>query len=489
MFCKKDVQKPFEYENMENIYYQNRTVLMAGTIILAEDDPVQQIVVRTMLEKELPYQVLLADNGHDVLTALSDKRINDIKLIILDVEMPDMGGMETLQYIHEQFPHIPVVMLTAVESVEVAVQAMKKGAIDFISKPPMPEHLRVSVLNAMRLQTLENEVGRLRREQSGHTSFLDLIGHDHGLAPMIAKARKAASSNIPVLIQGETGTGKELVARAIHGESERSGGAFVAINCGAIPKDLVESTLFGHEKGAFTGAIQRAVGKFREAEGGTIFLDEIGELPKDAQVKLLRVLQQQEVEPVGAGKPVSINVRIVSATHRDLQQDVKNGMFREDLFFRLNVLPLSLPPLRQRKEDIDALTDFFVQSIATTEKLPLKIVSKEARGWLREQNWPGNIRALQNTLRRAMVLAEGDTITLADVAQEGGLSSVADATTHKQLRVSLLDELGQFRPYSSIEAELMQRALEHFDYNVTRSAQAVGIAKSTFYKKMKLYGL
>ncbi|MFZ4542393.1 MAG: sigma-54-dependent transcriptional regulator [Rickettsiales bacterium] len=461
-----------------------------GTIILAEDDPVQQILVRTTLENHLPYQVLAADHGKAVMRALADPHNSDIKLIILDLEMPQMGGIETLQLLKEQYPTIPVIMLTASEAIDDAVNAMKAGALDFISKPPHPEHLKMSVLNAIKMQSLKNEVSRLKRTQDGTSCFSDLIGYDRGLASIIGIARKAASSDIPVLISGETGVGKEMFARAIHGESARGGGCFVAVNCGAIPKDLVESTLFGHEKGAFTGAINKSIGKFREAEGGTIFLDEVGELPLDAQVKLLRVLQQREVEPVGAGRAVPINVRIISATNRNLKDEVAADRFREDLFFRLDVLPIRIPALRERKQDISALAYFFIEKFATSDNLPVKTLTMDALEMIENYPWPGNVRALQNCLRRALVLSEGTQITAHDLKELAETEFTVSAQTETPLcSISLIGPDGHFKSAEKIEAEAMREAMHYHEGNITQAAHALGMAKSTFYKKLKLYNL
>lgn len=319
---------------------------MSDPVLIVEDEPLQRQMLATLLRRKLDYGAQAVENGRQALDLLEADERKSVKLVIMDLNMPVMGGLETLDILRQKYPHIPVIMLTGSKDIHDAVEAMKRGAIDFLNKPYEADRMVVTVKNALKISILSQEVTRLKSRESGHFGFDNLIGHEGGLMPTLNIARKAASSDIPVLITGETGTGKEVFAQAIHGESARAGKPFIAINCGAIPSQLVESTLFGHEKGSFTGATEKAAGKFREAEGGTIFLDEVGELPLDTQVKLLRVLQQKEVEPVGGTKAIPVNVRIISATNRDLQKDVEGGLFREDLFFRLNVLELSLPPLR-----------------------------------------------------------------------------------------------------------------------------------------------
>ena len=322
---------------------------MPTKILIADDDATQRRLIAMLLIKKLGYKIVEAENGREALSILdADQNEQSIQLIILDLRMPELDGFAVLEQINEKYPGRPVIILTGSQDVQDAVNAMQLGATDFMTKPVSSERMIVSVQNALKLSTLTKEVTRLKKQESGTFGFTDLIGYEGGLAQVVNISRKAASSDIPTLITGETGVGKEVFARAIHGESNRAGAPFIAVNCGAIPENLVESTLFGHEKGAFTGAIQKSAGKFREAEGGTIFLDEVGDLPLDAQVKLLRVLQQKEVEPVGAGRAVPVNVRIISATHRNLEDAVRAGKFRDDLYFRLNVFKIELPPLRGR---------------------------------------------------------------------------------------------------------------------------------------------
>ena len=462
---------------------------MKAPILIVEDDPLQRQMLSTMLRRKLDYGAHVAGNGHKALQILDEDIAKNIKLVILDLEMPVMNGMETLEILKQKHPHIPVIMLTGSKDTNHVVRAIKLGAIDFVTKPFEAERMMITVKNALKISVLSKEVLRLKNKQEGTFNFENLIGHDGGLQNVITTARKAASSDISILITGETGTGKEVLANAIHGESARAGKPFIAINCGAIPAQLVESTLFGHEKGSFTGATEKSIGKFREAEGGTIFLDEVGELPLDTQVKLLRVLQQKEVEPIGSNKPLPVNIRIISATNRDLEDDVKQRKFREDLFFRLNVLNLTLPALRERKQDIPALIDHFIDRFCVHEGGVPKAISDDAQNALISNAWPGNARQLENTINRAMVMSDGNTLELSDFSAllSNSPTSAPIAQTHKTnpLSINILSHDGHFKTAKEIEAEAIILALTHFDQNITQSAKALGMAKSTFYKKLK----
>ncbi len=460
---------------------------MNEPILIVEDDPVQRKMLATLLRRKMEYSSRTAEHGRQALDMLDADTTNSIKLIILDIDMPVMGGMETLEILAQKHPSIPVIMLTGNKDLDNVIKAMKLGAHDFITKPYDAERMLITVKNTLRISLLSREVSRLKSEKNSTITFENLIGNNAGLLPAITTARKAAASDIPVLITGETGTGKEVFANALHGESTRTGKPFIAINCGAIPSQLVESTLFGHEKGAFTGATEKTIGKFREAEDGTIFLDEVGELPLDTQVKLLRTLQQKEVEPVGATKPVPINVRIISATNRDLEQDVKDGKFREDLFFRLNVLQLEIPSLRTRKQDIPALTNHFIERYCATHNTPHKIVSETTLASLTTHNWPGNVRQLENTINRAMVMSDGNTLELENFSEIyiENKNKFEQPTSSTTKAIAMTSKTGHFKTLNEIEAEAIQIALKQHNQNVTESARALGIAKSTFYKKMK----
>jgi DNA-binding NtrC family response regulator len=472
---------------------------MSLQILIVEDDRTQRYILTAMLESKLGYNVIEAEDGPEALQILqhdADSEQN-IKLVILDVHMPKMNGLEVLETLSEHYPELPVIMLTGDEDVSVAVEAMKLGAKDFLNKMPKPERLDTCIKNALKISVLEKEVSRLTRKNTGEMLFEDLVGYDNGLGHIIHLGRKAATANIPVMLTGETGVGKEVFARAIHGESRRSGKPFIAVNCGAIPANLVESILFGHEKGAFTGAVTKSVGLFREADGGTIFLDEIGDLPLDAQVKILRVLQQKEIMPVGAKQAIKIDVRIISATNRNLEQEVAAGRFRDDLYFRLNVLPLKLPSLRERREDIPKLIYHFIERYAAAENHDIKDITHEAVKELSQQDWPGNVRELENTIHRALILSDqpilemNDFVSLKDmkmITNEVATPIPATATAHTPPtpdQLPLLHADGRLLTMDEIESAAMTFSLTHFGNNITQAAKSLGMAKATFYRKLK----
>lgn len=444
------------------------------------------------MQRKLGFDAVEADGGRMALSILRDgSKQNDICLAIIDFRMPEMDGLELLEIIKQQYPNLPVIMLTGSKDVKVAVDAMKMGASDFLNKPVDPQRLQVSVRNALKMGVLEKEVKRLKDKDENTFRFENLIGHDSGLLDVVNVGRKAALSDIPVLITGETGVGKEVFAQAVHGESMRVGNPFVAINCGALPANLVESTLFGHEKGAFTGAIAKSPGRFREAEGGTIFLDEIGELPLDAQVKLLRVLQEKEIYPVGSDKAIPVNVRIISATNRDLEAEVAEGRFRDDLYFRLNVLPIHMPSLRQRTQDIMILVNHFIERFSASEGRSLKKITSAAEAILSAGEWGGNVRELENTIHRAMVLCDGDVLDVDDFTALpiGGTSLVSgDMAVPEYISeaaLTMLDVDGHLKTMDQIEQAAMQFSLQYHNNNVTQAARALNMAKSTFYRKLK----
>jgi len=415
---------------------------------------------------------------------------------------------------------IPVIVQTAHSGIDTIVSAMRAGASDFVVKPVSPERLHVSIKNALKVNALEGEISRIRKHSSGSLTFDDLVVVSPGMQQVINLGRRAAQSSIPVLIEGESGVGKELIARAIQGESERAGKPFITVNCGALPENLVESILFGHEKGSFTGASARHTGKFVEASGGTLFLDEVGELPLDIQVKLLRALQEREVDPVGAKAPVKIDIRLIAATNRDMIEMVKDGLFREDLYYRLNVFPIWVPPIKERPDDIPGLTHHFIARFAAEEGKNVGGIEPAALAMLRAYTWPGNVRQLENAVFRAVVLCDGDTLSISDfpqiaahvenydpqippapppdngqVVHEGPAMIGMDSphftvpTAAGALGIAALDGAGDMRTLEEIESEMIRLAIERYRGHMSRVARKLGIGRSTLYRKVRELGL
>src|SRR2546429_7134160 len=399
---------------------------MAATILIADDDAVQRRLVENMVQK-CGYEPLVVDSGDAAVALLTGADAPAIDALVLDLVMPGLDGMGVLAKIREAGHTLPVIVQTAHGGIDNVVSAMRAGGQDFVVKPVGLERLQVSLRNALTTSALKGELQRIRHSREGRLTFSDIITRSEAMGSVLRTAQKATSSSIPVLIEGESGVGKELFARAIHGSGERKSKPFVAVNCGAIPDNLVESTLFGHERGAFTGATERHFGKFVEASGGTLFLDEIGELPLAAQVKLLRAIQEGEVDSVGGKKPIRGAASLISAADRSLLTAVKEGRFREDLFYRLHVFPILVPPLREHPEDIPDLVRHFLARFSVEEGKRIRAVSAAAMSLLCTQAWPGNVRQLENAVFRAVVLAEGDEIGVSEfpqlAAQSGRLDS------------------------------------------------------------------
>src|ERR1700729_1746721 len=389
---------------------------MPASILIVDDDAVQRRLVENMVQK-CGYEAIVLDSGDAAIAMLTAPDTPPIDAVVLDLVMPGLDGMGVLAKIREAGLNVPVIVQTAHGGIDNVVSAMRAGAQDFVVKPVGIERLQVSLRNALNTSALKGELQRIRHSREGKLTFADVVTRSETMAGVLRTAQKAAGSTIPVLIEGESGVGKELFARAIHGSGERKSKPFVAVNCGAIPDNLVESILFGHEKGAFTGATERHTGKFVEASGGTLFLDEVGELPLPAQVKLLRAIQEGEVEPVGARRPARVDVRLISATNRKLLDHVKSGQFREDLFYRLHWLPLTIPPLRARREDIPHLLRHFLARFCAEENRSITGISGEAMALLSQLDWPGNIRQLENAVYRAVVMSDSGQLGLADFPQ------------------------------------------------------------------------
>ncbi|MEM9331983.1 MAG: sigma-54 dependent transcriptional regulator [Pseudomonadota bacterium] len=489
---------------------------MPDKILVVDDEPVQRRLLEEILKK-LGYDPICVESGSEALDALSGKSGHRIKAVILDLVMPEMDGMAVLESMTAQKLFQPVIVQTAQGGVETAVGAMRAGAVDFVIKPAAPQRLNTSLQNALRMDALQGEIKRIKRSAKGNLTVDEIISSSPNMEMVKTVARKAAQSSIPVLIEGESGVGKELIARAVQGMSERASKSFVTVNCGALPENLAESILFGHEKGAFTGASEKHRGKFQEADGGTLFLDEIGELPADIQVKLLRALQEGEIDPVGASRPIKVNFRLISATNRDLMQEVRAGNFREDLYYRLNVLPILVPPLRERRADIPELLRHFTARIATEEGRPnVKLICQQAIEMLCAYDWPGNIRQLENAVFRAVVLCEGDELTISEfpqIAMEQGLDLKPVADDHKapemvtpmpQQNLShlknpaelsaneglpLLNAAGDVISLAEAEKQIIEFAIERYNGQMSKISRKLGIGRSTLYRKLREYGL
>ena len=446
------------------------------SILVVEDEELMRSILRQLLS-EAGYDVYTADSSE---TALGVYSSNDIIVTLTDIKMSGKDGLELLDAIKSIDAEAIVIIMTAYSSVDTAIAALRKGAYDYVSKPFVNEDLLQTVHNAVAHRRLFQENRLLRREISRHLNFSDIVGSSAPLQRVFDLVNKVAATSANVLIQGESGTGKELIARSIHYNSLRSDKPFLAVNCGALPESLLESELFGHTKGAFTGAVGDKKGLFRSAAGGTIFLDEVGEMPQPLQVKLLRALQEHEVTPVGSSLPVSFDARIIAATNRDLEAEVTAGSFREDLFYRLNVVEIDVPPLRDRREDIPVLVKHFIAKSAQSQNTPQKNVTDEALRALQLYNWPGNVRELENVIERAMILS-GDEIDLESMPPKvrKDFSAIGAITSSDGARPTL-DE---------VERHYIMEVLLSVGEDKAKAAQILCIDLSTLYRKLKRYGL
>ncbi len=502
----------------------SESCVMTKRVLVVDDDPAQRRILEETI-KRFGYAVSTADSGERALAELKADGAGDICLLLLDLVMPDTDGLAVLAAMRSLPKKPPAIVQTAHGSIDAAIAAMRAGAVDFVVKPVNPERLEVSIKNALKIEALAGELNRMKAAAKGELGFRDLIAGSEAMTRVIELGRRAAGSTIPVLIEGESGVGKELIARAIQGESPRAGKPFVTVNCGAIPENLVESILFGHEKGSFTGATEKRAGRFVEADGGTLFLDEIGELPLDAQVKLLRALQDGEIEAVGAKRTVSVDIRLVSATNQNLINLVRDGRFREDLYYRLNVFPIWVPPLRERLEDVPELVRHFIARFAAEEGKRIDGIEDDALSMLERYTWPGNIRQLENAVFRAVVLADGLTLGVNEFPQiaahvEGycvtvppapapknmiphidgpvmlGQSEQAPATIHvpssngrDAVGIPALSETGDIRSLEAVEADMIRLAFGRYRGRMTEIAKRLGIGRSTLYRKMREIGL
>jgi DNA-binding NtrC family response regulator len=495
---------------------------MATRVLVVDDDPVQRRLLDALLRK-FEYEPVLVESGEAALALLDGPDRGGIGCMVLDLVMPELDGFTVLKRMRERGIDLPVIVQTAQGSIDTVVTAMRGGAVDFVVKPVGAERMQVSLQNSINQAALAGEVRRIQRTAAGALSITDLSSVSPRMQQALKLAEKAAASDIPVLLEGESGVGKELMARAIRGAGSRRQKPFVAVNCGALPANLVESILFGHEKGSFTGASERSPGKFLEADGGTLFLDEIGELPLDTQVKLLRALQDGEIDPVGSRRPVKVDFRLISASNRDLLALVRAGKFREDLFYRLHIFPITVPPLRDRMEDLPDLVRRFVARFAAEEGKRVRAVSADAMAMLLAYRWPGNVRQLENAVFRAVVLAETDEIGIAEFpqiaaqvpgfeaytvpaaplpapAREAGVEplvvldespATAPGVSHGVAgdALPLLGTDGHVRPMDAIETEAIRFAIDRYRGRMTEVARRLGIGRSTLYRKLKDLGL
>jgi len=446
---------------------------MAKTILIADDEKGIRDSLQRLLEFE-SYRVLLAEDGP---TALGIVGGDSVDLVLLDIKMPGMDGLEVLARLHEAYPELPVVIISGHGTIQTAVEATRLGAFDFIEKPIDADRILVVIRNGLEQRKLLRENTTLKAEFKRQTEF---VGEHPAMLAILDTIRKVASTNARVLIMGENGTGKELVARTLHASSPRASEPFIEVNCAAIPEELIESELFGHEKGSFTGAVSRRTGKFELADGGTLFLDEVGDMSLNAQAKVLRVLQESVFERVGGTETMRVDVRVIAATNKDLLAASRDGAFREDLYYRLNVVPVTIPPLRERVSDLPLLVDHFLRQTARELGQPVKKLTKRALDVLREYAWPGNVRELRNLIERVIILTPGRTIDVADLPDMGPAKKSQDGFFDRDTYTGFKDD---------VEKEFFERKLRLYGYNVSKTARKLGMQRSNLYKKLEKYGI
>ena len=451
--------------------------MSARRILVVDDEPGIRQALGQLLEYE-GYEVKTATGGAEGITMYDSFRP---QLVFLDVKMAGLDGLEVLKRLRQADPNATVVMISGHATIQTAVEATQLGAYDILEKPLDTDRVLVLLRNAFETRLLSEENERLRETIE---SRYEIVGRTYGIRALLERIDKVAGTPARVLISGENGTGKELVARAIHRGSLRAKKPFVEVNCAAIPSELIESELFGHMKGSFTGAIADRAGKFEQADGGTLFLDEIGDMSLSAQAKVLRVLQDGFVTRIGGSKPIQVDVRVLAATNKHLEEEIANGRFREDLFYRLNVVPITVPALRERREDIEQLVVYFLQQFAARDGLPARGITDEALVRLSELDWPGNVRELRNTVERLVILASAATIAATDVerlvgkrlGEPAGLGNLVDCTTFEEFKVAA-------------ERAFLLAKLRGFDWNVSETARALDMPRSNLYKKIERYAL
>ena len=445
------------------------------TILVVDDEKSVRDSLKMVLEFE-SYEVLFAENGQDALRQLTTAPID---LILLDVKMAGMDGLEVLQRVRQKKSELPVIMISGHGTIETADDATKHGAFDFLAKPLDRDKLLVTIRNALQQAKLSEEYRQLRESVEGKWQIL---GESPKIKEILAVIERVAPTDVRVLVTGENGSGKELVARALQRYSKRSSKPFIEVNCAAIPSELIESELFGHEKGSFTGATAQRIGKFEQADGGTLFLDEIGDMSFRAQAKVLRALEEGTIERVGGNKLISVDVRVIAATNKNLEEEIKKGNFRDDLYHRLRVIPIHVPPIRDRREDIPILIKSFIDDVCTRNGMARKTVTDEALKRLSSLEWRGNVREVRNTVERLVILSPGTTIdvSLLELGAQGGHGEFEE----------ILGQGGTFQEFKErAEAAFVRRQLEQHKWNISKTAEALDIQRSHLYTKMKRYGL
>ncbi len=453
---------------------------MKHKIFIVDDEQSILRLLSHWVKNKWGYEIKTFENATSMLEALDEESPS---LILLDIMLPDINGIEVLKTIKKIDEQLPVIMLSAQGNIDVALESLRLGAFDYFTKPIDHERLEKSIQNALKNFELQRRVENLLSHLQKEYSFENIITADEKMQKVFALVHRVLNNDINVLLQGESGTGKELIAKAIHYNSTRKDKPFVVVNCASIPRELLESELFGHEKGAFTGAINRKIGKFEMADGGTIFLDEIGELEMSLQAKLLRVIQEKEFERVGGNEVIKVDVRIISATNRNLYEMVKNNEFREDLYYRLNSFPITIPPLRERRGDIVLLVDYFIKKF--NEKLGMNVtgVTKRAMKYLYDYSWPGNVRELENTIERAMILSDGNKIneeTLPEHIKRGAQQGeIANAT--------LFDSSSPIIPFEKLKEQALRHALKVTNGNIQEASQKLQIGRATLYRLIEKY--
>ncbi|MBN2104445.1 sigma-54-dependent Fis family transcriptional regulator [bacterium] len=446
-------------------------------VMVVDDHKHIRQLINDILRKTRRYEVVPAISGEACMRKLHEQPID---LVLLDIQMQGMDGLETLKKIKQFSPNLPVIIMTAHGTIERAVDSMKTGSYDFLTKPFSSERLLVTVENALSASALKSEVQDLRSELKGKYTFSNIIGQSGVMQDVFRAVEKVVDSDVTVLIQGESGTGKELIARAIHRHSKRKNKPFRPVNCTALPESLLESELFGHEKGAYTGAANRRVGKFELADGGTIFLDEIGDMSQPIQAKVLRVLQEREFERLGGNSLIKVDIRLISATNKDLWEEVVAGSFREDLYYRVSVFPIKLPPLRERKDDIPLLAEYFIKKYSERESKTIQKIDSEVIRILSGYHWPGNVRELENTIERAVVITNTPVLTVEDLPPHIlaiGRESVVEPE----------ESLPKW--IEKLEVEVLRKTLLEYEGNISKAAKKLGIGRATIYRKAKKYRL